>query len=168
MKLFILTLCIVAASCDLVPLVDDEETLIRSSWAQVKHNEVDILAAVFKANPDIQARFPQFAGKDLESLKQTASFATHAGRIVGFFSEISALSTDESSVSAAKTIINELGANHRARGISKDQFNKFRATLITYLSEHVSWGENVSKAWEKGFNNVYFVLFSALDGNPIN
>lgn len=81
MKLFILTLCIVAASCDLIPLNDEQANLVRSSWNQVKHNEVDILAAIFKANPDIQARFPQFAGKDLDSIKGTGPFATHAGTI---------------------------------------------------------------------------------------
>ena len=81
MKFFVLFLCIAAASCDLVPLVDDQATLIRSSWEQVKHNEVDILYAIFKANPDIQARFPQFAGKDLDSIKTSGQFATHAGDI---------------------------------------------------------------------------------------
>nr|AAB58935.1 globin XI [Chironomus thummi thummi] len=167
MKFLILALCIAAASCDLIPLADDQAILIRSSWDEVKHNEVDILYAIFKANPDIQARFPQFAGKDLDSIKTTGQFAVHAGRIVGVFSEISALQPDESGISAAKTLINALGASHRGRGISKAQFNEFRASLITYLSQNVSWGDNVAQAWEKGFNNVYFILFNALDGTPI-
>ncbi|XP_070504410.1 globin CTT-IX-like [Chironomus tepperi] len=167
MKLFILVLCIIGVSCDLVPLVDDQTALVRASWNQVKHNEVDILAAIFKDNPDIQSRFPKFAGKDLKTLKATAAFATHAGRIVGFFSEITELNPTDSGVSAAKTLINQLAANHKGRGISKAQFNAFRASLTAYLSEHVTWDDNVATAWEKGFDNVYLVLFSALDGNPL-
>ena len=167
MRFLVLALCIAAVSCDLVILTDEQGNLVKSSWDQVRHNEVDILAAIFTANPDIQARFPQFAGKDVNSLKETAAFATHAGRIVGFFSEIAALKADESGISAAKTLINELGASHRGRGISKAQFNEFRASLTAYLSNHVTWGDNVATAWNQGFDNVYHFLFSALDGHPL-
>jgi len=84
MKFLVLALCI--ASAIAAPLSADQASLVRGSWSQVKHNEVDILYYIFDANPDIMAKFPQFAGKDLASLKNTASFATHAGRIVGFVS----------------------------------------------------------------------------------
>ena len=78
MKFFaVLALCIVGAIA--APLTADEAALVKSTWAQVKNNEVDILAAVFTAYPDIQARFPQFAGKDVASLRDTGAFATHAG-----------------------------------------------------------------------------------------
>ena len=166
MKFLILDLCITAVSCDVVLLASDQ-ALVKSSWDQVRHNEVDILAAIFTANPDIQARFPQFAGKDVENLRETAAFATHAGRIVGFFSEIADLSPDESGISAAKTLINELGASHRSRGISKAQFNEFWVTLTTYLSQNTQWSDNVAAAWKQGFDNVYHFLFSALDEHPL-
>nr|prf hemoglobin [Kiefferulus sp.] len=99
MKFFaILALCVVGAIAD--PLSADQAALVKSSWKQVSHNEADILYAVFKAYPDIQAKFPQFAGKDLESVKDTAAFATHATRIVSFLSEVIALSGEASNLGA--------------------------------------------------------------------
>ena len=167
MKLFIFSICIVAATCELAQFVGDQTELIRESWNQVKHNEVDILYAIFAANPDIQARFPQFAKKDLKTLKSSSSFASHAGRIVGFFSKITELNPNDSGVSAAKTLINQVAASHKGRGVSKAQFNAFRVSLTAYLADHVSWDDNVAQAWEKGLDNVYLVLFSAFDGNPM-
>jgi len=171
MKLFIFALCIVAVSCDLISLVDEQSAAehlnLRASWNQVKHNEVDILAAIFAENPDIQDRFPEFAEKDLKLLKTTPAFATHASRIVGFFTELTDLPPIDSGVSAAKTLINQLAISHKGRGISKTQFNAFRVSLYKYLAQHVTWGDNIAQSWEKGFDNIYLVLFSALDGNPM-
>ena len=171
MKLFIFTFCIVAVSCDFISLVDEQSAALhlnlRASWNQVKHNEVDILTTIFAENPDIQDRFPEFAGKDLKFLKTTPAFATHASRIVGFFTELTDLPPIDSGVSAAKTLINQLAVSHKERGISKDQFNAFRVSLYKYLSQHVTWENNMAQTWEKGMDNVYQVLFSALDGNPM-
>ena len=78
MKFLVLALCIAAAVA--APLSADQASLVRGSWAQVKHNEVDILYFIFKAHPDIMAKFPQFAGKDLDTIKTSGQFATHAGK----------------------------------------------------------------------------------------
>ena len=81
MKFFaVLALCIVAATA--APLTADEAALVKASWANIKHNEVDILYNFFKDHPEHQQRFPAFVNKDLEGLKDTAKFATHATRIV--------------------------------------------------------------------------------------
>nr|CAA39725.1 ORF E [Chironomus tentans] len=161
MKFFaVLALCIVGAIA--TPLTADQASLVQSTWAQVRNNEVDILAAVFTANPDIQARFPQFAGKDVAALKDTAAFATHAGRIVGFVSEIIALVGNESNAPAVQTLVGQLAASHKARGISQAQFNEFRASLVSYLQANVAWGDNVAAAWTQGLDNIYGLLFAAL------
>ena len=76
--LIVLALCVASAIAD--PVSADQAAAIRASWAGVRHNEVELLAAVFKDHPDIQARFPQFAGKSLDSIKDTGAFATHAGK----------------------------------------------------------------------------------------
>ncbi|XP_070504452.1 globin CTT-VIIB-7 [Chironomus tepperi] len=162
MKFFaVLALCIVGAIAS--PLSADEAALVKSSWAQVKHNEVDILAAVFAAHPDIQAKFPQFAGKDLASIKDTAEFATHATRIVSFFSEVISLSGDQANLSAVYALVSKLGADHKARGITAAQFSEFRSSLITYISSHVSWGDNVAAAWNHALDNTYAVVLKALE-----
>jgi len=161
MKFFaVLALCVVGAIAS--PLSADQAATVKSTWAQVKHNEVDILAAVFADHPDIQARFPQFAGKDLASLKDTAAFATHAGRIVGFVSEIVALVGNEANAPAMATLINELATNHHNRGISQGQFNEFRSSLVSYLSSHASWSDAAADAWTHGLDNIFGMIFAHL------
>ncbi|CAG9801266.1 unnamed protein product [Chironomus riparius] len=161
MKFFaVLALCIVGAIA--APLSADQAATVRASWAGVRHNEVDILAAVFSDHPDIQARFPQFAGKDLASIKDTGAFAVHAGRIVGFISEIVALVGNESNAPAMATLINELSTSHHNRGITKGQFNEFRSSLVSYLSSHASWNDATADAWTHGLDNIFGMIFAHL------
>nr|AAC46982.1 Kc HbVIIB-h [Kiefferulus sp. 'cornishi'] len=161
MKFFaVLALCIVGAIAS--PLTADQANLVKSSWKQVSHNEADILYAVFKAYPDIQAKFPQFAGKDLESVKDTAAFATHATRIVSFLSEVIALSGEESNLAAVNNLVSKLGADHKARGVTVAQFGEFRTALVAYLQAHVSWGENVAAAWNQALDNTFAIAATTL------
>ena len=161
MKFFaVLALCIVGAIA--APLSADQAASVRASWAKVKNNEVDILYFIFKAHPDIMAKFPQFAGKNIDSLKDTASFATHAGRIVGFVSEIVALMGSEANAPAMKTLVTEMANNHKARGIPKAQFNEFRASLVEYLQAHVTWNDNLGAAWNQGLDNVFNMIFAII------
>ena len=158
MKFFaVLALCVVGAIA--TPLTADQAGLVQSSWKSVSHNEVDILAAVFAAYPDIQAKFPQFAGKDLASVKNTAAFATHATRIVSFLSELIALSGSESNLAAIYGLVSKMGADHKNRGVTQAQFNEFRTALVSYISSHVSWGDNVAAAWTHALDNVFTAVF---------
>lgn len=159
MKFIVLALCVVAASASLSA---DQYSLVSSAWDQVRHSEVDILYNVFKAYPDIQARFPKFAGKDLDSLKSTAAFATHAGRIVGFVSEVIALSGDASNTSAFNTLVADLAKNHKARGIQKSQFDEFRTALTSYMAAHASWNDATAAAWNAAADNIYNAIYAAL------
>nr|AAC46979.1 Kc HbVIIB-b [Kiefferulus sp. 'cornishi'] len=162
MKFFaVLALCVVGAIA--TPLTADQATLVQSSWKQVSHNEVDILYAVFKAYPDIQNKFSQFAGKDLDSLKDTAAFATHATRIVSFLSEVISLSGNEANAVAIQNIVSKFGADHNARGVTKAQFGEFRTALFAYLQAHVSWGDNVAAAWNQAVDNVFVVAFKSME-----
>ncbi|XP_070504386.1 globin CTT-VIIB-3-like [Chironomus tepperi] len=161
MKFFaVLALCVVGAIAS--PLTADEAGLVQSSWKQVSHNEVEILAAVFAAYPDIQAKFPQFAGKDLAAVKDTAAFATHATRIVSFLSEVIALSGNASNAAAVQSLVSKLGDDHKARGVSAAQFGEFRTALVSYLSSKVSWGDNVAAAWNKALDNTYAIVVARL------
>lgn len=163
MKFLVLALCIAAASAAVTPMTADQLALFKSSWGTVKHNEVDILYSIFKANPDIQARFPQFAGKDLDSIKDTGAFATHAGRIIGFFSEVIGLIGNPDNRPALKTLIDGLGSSHKARGIEKAQFDEFRASLVDYLSKHLDWNDTMKSTWDLALNNMFFYILNALE-----
>jgi hemoglobin-like flavoprotein len=171
MKLvFFFALCIAAAMAGeprwlIIP--EAEVALVQEGWSRVKNNEVEILYFIFKKYPDLQTKFAAFNGKDLDSIKDTGKFALHAGRIVNFFSQYIELLGRTQTQPAIKTVLNELGSTHKDRGITKEQFNEFETGLIAYLKEHVSWGDNVQKAWEDTFDKAYFVIFSNLDGHPV-
>nr|BAO18433.1 globin [Polypedilum nubifer] len=162
--LIVLAFAAVAAAA---PLSSEEADLLKHAWDQIKHHEVDILAAVFSAHPDIQARFPAFVGKDLNDIKGSAAFALHATRIVSFISEVINLSGNHAALPAVKTLVNQLGQNHKNRGISKEQFNEFRSAITNYAASHATWGDNVAAAWNHAIDNVYAIIFSNLDGHPV-
>jgi hypothetical protein len=156
MKFVILALCIAAAAA--APLTTDEAALVKSTWDQVKHQEIEILYAVFKAYPDIQSRFPAFVGKDLDSLKDTGKFAIHATRIVSFMSEIIGLMGNEATQPAIKTILGEFSSNHKRRGIPTAQMAEFRTALFDYIKAHTSFGDNVAAAWNQAMDNVFALV----------
>ena len=157
MKFIILAVLVAGAYAS---VSSDEAALVQSTWAQVKGNEVDILAAIFAAYPDIQARFPAFVGKDLASVKGSAAFATHATRIVGFISQYVSLLGSDSNQAAIETVANQLGQSHVNRGVPKAQFNELRSALVSYLQANVSWGANVETAWNDALDQLYGIVFS--------
>ena len=80
MKFFILVAVLIAGSC--ANLTADEASQVKTTWGQVKGKDAEILYAIFKENPDIKARFPDFVDKELDSLKGEADFTEHANKIV--------------------------------------------------------------------------------------
>lgn len=156
--LAVLALCIAAASAAV--LTSEQATLVQSSWEQVKFNEVDILYAIFKAYPDIQAKFPQFAGKDLDSLKDTAPFATHAGRIIGYMSQVIALAGNDANMPAINKLAENLAKTHKPRAVTKQQFMEFRTALTSYLKAHINYEGPVEQAWTIAFDNTFEKLYS--------
>ena len=138
MKFLILALCVAAVVADphWVMMDATEVENVQKTWNQVKMNEMDILYNIFKDNPDIMNKFPQFAGKDLESLKGTSLFGIHATRIVSFFSTYILLLGKESSQPCIKTILNDMAQTHKTRGITKDQFNEFKTSMFKYMKAH--------------------------------
>ncbi|XP_070504461.1 globin CTT-X-like [Chironomus tepperi] len=164
MKFLILALCIAATTADLHKITLDAHQvhLIQSSWNQVKHNEVDILAAIFRDHPDIQDKFAQFAGKDLETIKDTAIFATHATRSTGFFGAFIALLGSEDNQPAINTFLRALATSHKARGAVTSQFYQFRDSMINYLKSHTSWNDEVSQSWDIVFDMAFAVIFEYL------
>nr|BAO18437.1 globin [Polypedilum nubifer] len=167
MKFLIVLALIGAASAAINPLSEAQAGLVQAAWGKVKTSEVDILAAVFAAYPDIQAKFPAFVGQDLAAVRGSAAFALHATRIVSFISEVVALAGNQAALPAVKTLVNELGQNHKNRGITEAQFNEFRTALTSYVSANAPWGDNVAAAWNQALDNVYFIIFSNLNGNPV-
>ena len=166
MKFLILVLCVVAAMADdphWHTLDAHEVEQVQATWKAVSHDEVEILYTVFKAHPDIMAKFPQFAGKDLEEIKGTATFAVHASRIIGFFGEYVTLLGGTGNQVAIKTLLYDLGVFHKTRGISKAQFTEFRETMTVYLKGHNKWNADISHSWDDAFDKAFSVIFEVLE-----
>lgn len=161
MKFLILTLCIAFTAAS--PLTAEQSALVKDAWHHVKDNQVDILYAVFKAYPDIQAKFPMFVGKDLDTLKSTSEFAAHATRIISLITEIMDLIGDDANIPTIKSKVNIMANNHKARGVTKAQFGEFKTALMSYMKAHVAWGDNVETAFSQGMDNIYEMIFAVLD-----
>ena len=152
MKFIILALCVAAASA----LSGDQIGLVQTTYGKVKGDSVGILYAVFKADPSIQAAFPQFVGKDLEAIRGGAEFSTHAGRIVGF---LSGVIDDLPNIGKH---VDALVATHKPRGVTHAQFNNFRAAFITYLKGHVDFTSAVEAAWGATFDAFFGAVFAKM------
>jgi hemoglobin-like flavoprotein len=75
----------------------------------------------------------------------------------------------ETNTPAIKTILNELGQRHRDRGASKDQFTSFKVSVLKYVKAHAgAWTDAAEHAWNKGFEEMYKIVFANLDGNPVH
>lgn len=171
MKFLVLAVCVIAAIADphWVMLDDHEVAVVKSTWNSVSNQEIEILAAIFKAYPDIQSRFPGFSGKDVDTLMTTPKFVIHATRIVGFFSQYITLLGSQDTQAAIKTILNDLGSTHRTRGIPKEMFNEFRTALFSYLKTNAAgWNDDAAHAWGDAFDKMYYVVFNSLEGHPVN
>ncbi|XP_070504436.1 globin CTT-VIII-like [Chironomus tepperi] len=162
MKYLVLALFIAVASADFLPQTANDRRIFIESWNTFKQNEVQIVYTVFKANPEIQDKFPQFAGKDIDSIKDTDAFAAHAGRVIGFVSEITALLGDEeNNRPALRALINKFGTNHKERKISKELFEKFLDSLDNYPTDQFNWDNNTKRIFSIGLHNIFHYLIHA-------
>ncbi|KAG5676923.1 hypothetical protein PVAND_006720 [Polypedilum vanderplanki] len=162
MKFFVLSLFFAVVIAGPLWMEANDVSLIRHSWDKVKTNEVEILYLIFKENPSIQAKFAAFAGKDLETLKGTAPFAEHANRIISLINRYIDLLGDDGNDATIKAILEEMGEKHAARGVTKDQFEAFKVTVLNYLKSHVEWNDALGKAWDTAFDKMYSIVFTKL------
>nr|BAN67570.1 globin [Polypedilum vanderplanki] len=126
---FIFTFCIAATTASnyhWFTMSADKVTLVKSTWNEVKENEVEILYGVFKDYPNIQARFPKFTGKDLKMIKNTVDFTIQATRTASFLNTYINLLGKDSTQPAIKQMLNTMGENHKKRGITKENFEFFK------------------------------------------
>ncbi|XP_070504437.1 globin CTT-VIII-like [Chironomus tepperi] len=161
MKYLVLVLCIAVATADRTPQSASDLAKFKEAWATFKQNEVQVVYTVFKENPEIQDKFPQFAGKDIDSVKDTEAFAAHSGRVFGFVSDIVALVGDPNNRPALQKMVAEFGANHKERAITKELFEKFLASLDSYPTEQFGWDSDTKASFNKGMHNIFHYLIQA-------
>lgn len=163
MKFLAVFVVLVAGACA-APLTADQAKIMKSTWEGVKHNEVDILYYIFKSYPEIQARFPLFVGKDLDSIKGTPEFTTHATRIVSFMSDVIGLTGNPANLDAISTLVTQMAYNHKNRGITQSYFNNFYQALFNYLKSHVSgWNDETAAVWTLGMDNYKAMAFKVIE-----
>jgi hypothetical protein len=151
MKFIVLALCFAAASA----LTADQISTVQSSFNGVKGDSVGILYAVFKADPSIMEKFSQFAGKDLEAIKGTPEFSSHAGKIVGFFSKIIG---DLPNIGAD---VDTFVASHKPRGVTHAQLNNFRSAFVSYMKAHTDFA-GAEAAWGATLDAFFGAVFGKM------
>nr|BAO18447.1 globin [Polypedilum nubifer] len=145
MKFFILALCVATVAADW--LSADEAGVLQAHWAGVKNDKEGILAAVFTANPDIQAKFPQFAGQDVASLKGTGPFTAHANSIVGLLDTYIGLLGNDGNAGKITAALDKMAGTHKPRGVTVAQLNGFKKAAVSYVK--------ASGAAEKAYNAAF-------------
>lgn len=132
----------------------DQYAATKASWAKVKGNQVEILAAVFKANPDIQAKFTAFAGKNVDDIKGTPEFKDYAVKILGFLDTVmNALGDDSKVLAGAK----QLAATHKTRATA-GQFDNFQKSFMVYLKGAAGIDGATEASWKAVLDFVFTIL----------
>lgn len=154
MKFLILAMCVAAA---MAGPTAEQVSVAKKSWDTVKNKQVDILYAVFKANPDIQNTFTQFAGKDLDAIKGTPEFSTHAGRVVGLFSKIMDLLGNDANTPTIVAAAKDFGKSHKSRA-SGAQLDNFRKALVVWMKGATAWDSGIESSWNPVLDFVFNTL----------
>nr|CAA71645.1 globin Cpa F [Chironomus pallidivittatus] len=149
--LVIVSLSFAAASI----MTAEQISIVQASFDEVKGDPVGILYACLKADPSIQEKFPQFAGKDLEVVKGTPEFKTHAKRIVGYSLKVIYELPD------MERDVDTFVASHKPRGITHEQLDNFRAGFVTYMKAHTDFAKSES-AWGASLDNFFGMIKSKM------
>ena len=160
--LAIIALCIVGVSA-----LCDDIALTKKAWEDMKHEEVEILYTVFKHYPEIQARFPKFSGKKLETLKGNLEFTVHAAKIIGFMTQVIDLFGDDANLPAIKNLLYQLGKDHKERGVPVKQFEDFNTALVTLFPVYTQWNDKVAASWLCAKTEVLKIMSAGLEGRPL-
>ncbi|KAL7017757.1 hypothetical protein ACKWTF_010512 [Chironomus riparius] len=167
MKLLIV-LIIYSTSAFAGPLSPNEANFVKSVWDQVRHNETDMFCSILNQFPDIKAKFPQFEGKDLNSIRNTTEFITQAVRTFTFFSNIIDLSDNPVNIPTITILLKNLGVSHRRYGVTTAQMNEFNYGIVSYLNvsfntnPNNSWNDVVAAAWTNALDNIFGSVFQNL------
>lgn len=135
----------------------DQIATAKASWNTVKNKQSDILYAVFKANPDIQSAFSQFAGKDLDSIKGLPEFSSYAVKIVAVFSTVMDLLGNDANTPTIIAAAKDLAKSHKTRATA-GQFDNFRKTLAAWLKTATASDSNIDSSWSAVLDFVFGVL----------
>lgn len=60
-------------------------------------------------------------------------------------------------------LLNEMGKNHRRRGIPKKAFVEIRQTILELLSEICKLDDEGKEAWNNFMDTIYHIIFTNLD-----
>ncbi|KAG5676242.1 hypothetical protein PVAND_006091 [Polypedilum vanderplanki] len=138
---------------------DAQVATIKGDWNNIKDKGVDILFHFLTKFPGNYPMFKKFAGKDLATVKGTPEFADQAKAIINLLNGVmDKLGSDNNGAAA---ILTNLGTTHKAKGVSKEQFQQFREATTELLGQ-LGLGGNLG-AWNALFDFLLNVVFTALD-----
>lgn len=64
-------------------------------------------------------------------------------------------------------LLNEMGRNHKRRGISKKAFNELREIIVQVLSQVCHLDDEGKEAWNSLLDTVYHIIFNNLDEKKV-
>nr|BAO18440.1 globin [Polypedilum nubifer] len=148
-------------------LDERQVALIKKSWEIVFARPLDsgekILYAYLEKFPHNQEKFAAFRNTPLIMLKGTPGFRSHASKIMGLFGAAVDALGQQNGTETILNLFNEMGKNHRRRGIPKRAFIEIRAIIVQTVSELCKLDDEGKAAWNDLLDTVYHIIFSNLD-----
>ncbi|KAG5668876.1 hypothetical protein PVAND_016796 [Polypedilum vanderplanki] len=142
-------------------------SIIKKSWEIVFARPLDsgekILYAYLEKYPHNQEKFAAFRNTPIIMLKGTPGFRSHASKIMGLFAQAIEALGQEKGTETIINLFNEMGKNHRRRGIPKRAFIEIRTIILQVVTELCKLDDEGKKAWNDLLDTVYHIVFTNLD-----
>ncbi|XP_070508519.1 globin CTT-IIIA-like [Chironomus tepperi] len=148
-------------------LSDRQVAIIKKSWeipfAKPLDSGEKILYTYLEKFPHNQDRFAAFRNTPIIMLKGTPGFRSHANKIMGILGVCIDCLGKPGGADEIVRVLNEMGKNHRRRGIPKKAFMEIRGIILDTLRDLCKLDDEGVQAWSDLLDTVYHVIFTNLD-----
>ncbi|XP_021915777.1 globin isoform X2 [Zootermopsis nevadensis] len=147
-------------------LTQREKMAVRRNWdivkANIKQNGIELLIMFFEANPSHQRYFKSFRDVPLKDLPSNNRFQAHCTSVMYALTSIVDNLDD---TGCLVEMLTKLGQNHRKHGISRQEFNDLKITLLKLLKKKLGskFTCEDEAAWKKMLDVAFSVIFTGMD-----
>lgn len=128
----------------------------------LKEHGANFFVRLFRSEPSLKTRFKGFANKTDEELLSNKRLAAHGTTV---FMSITSLVENLDDVLVLVELVKNIAANHKQRGIPKQDFELLSPVLTNYLRDNLgsAWTPLAEEAWTQAFKVIVSVTFSTYE-----
>ncbi|XP_045602393.1 globin D, coelomic [Procambarus clarkii] len=128
----------------------------------MKVHGVNFFLRLFQDEPIIQTRFKGFAGVPEAELRKSKRLVAHGTTVM---MAITSMVDNLDDVSVLVELLKNTGANHKNRGIPREDFAKLFPVLLNFLRDSLgsAWTPKAEEGWKQACKVINAVIVSAYD-----